>query len=166
MDLAKVGDVVAELSRITDMELFNLAFNSIMSMMLCPKRDKHNAIEGVMRNLLVHLASKKTFDLVDFIISKLMLCASDPFIPKPFGPGIQFFVDVDLQRPYKTDSSLEYLLTPVRGPLPAPTKDKGKGIMGTSKVPSNRVRKGLQYITLLMRVLTLKCQSGGPERVR
>lgn len=56
----------------------------------------------------------------------------DLFVPKPYAPWIQLFLDNDLERPYVTYATHEYLLLPVHGP-PTPSTDKVKGIVGTAQ---------------------------------
>lgn len=104
-----------------------------MSKTLCPKKGDHLAIEGIMKNFLTHLAYNKPCDLEDFFIYNLAQSTVDPFVPKPYAPWIQLTLDNDLERPYVTDCTHEYLIPLVRGSPRAPSTDKGKGIVGTSK---------------------------------
>lgn len=96
-------------------------------------KSAHDVIEGVKRNMFIHLAKSTTVDIKDFFIRNIMLSAAEHYPPKICASWIQLFLDHDLEQPYVTDSIHEYLLLMVCGPPPAPSKDKGKGIMGTSQ---------------------------------
>lgn len=121
VDPVKVGDAVAEVSKVLDLDFPNLTFYRMMSKTLCPKKGDHVAIEGFIRNLLINLAYSKPFNIEDFFIRNLMHSVSDPFMPKPFTPWIQLFLDLDHERPYKCDTSHEHFVPNVQGPYQAPS---------------------------------------------